>query len=109
MALHHAQAGEIVDLGPLGEGLKSAATAAIVKTEAFETIRLIVHKGDEIPPHEVRGATTFHCLEGRVRLGLPNSRLDLAAGQWVFLEGGATHSVTGLEESCVLLTILFAR
>src|SRR5690606_31570132 len=43
MATHRASPGEIVDLAPLGSGLKAARTTAIVKTETFEAVRLIVH------------------------------------------------------------------
>ena len=49
----------------------------------------------------------LHCLEGRVRLGLTDSVLELVAHQWIYLEGGTIHSVTGIEESSLLLTILF--
>lgn len=108
MAVHHAGAGEVVDLRPLGRGLSGARTTAIVKTEAFEAIRLIVPAGTEIPTHQVSGQMTLHCLEGAVRLGLAGSSLELAVGQWVYLDGGAKHSVKGIEDSSLLLTILFA-
>ena len=107
MALRRAAAGEIVDLQPFGPNLKEAGTAAIVKTDRFEAIRLVVRAGTEIARHQVPGPITLHCLEGRVRLGLESSALELAAGQWLFLEGGAPHSVTGIEDSALLLTILF--
>ena len=109
MAIHHAKAGEIIDLQPLGPALKDAKTTAIVKSETFEAVRLIVHAGANIAAHQVRGAIMLHCLEGRVRLGLSNSALELSAGQWMYLEGGASHSVTGIEDSSLLLTILFMR
>ena len=48
----------------------------------------------------------LHCLEGRVKLGLTESALELSAHQWIYLEGGTIHSVTGIEESSLLLTIL---
>ena len=107
MALRHAEAGEIVDLQPLGSRLGEARTAAIVKTESFEAARLIVRAGVEIARHQVPGPITLHCLEGRVRLGLPASEPELAAGQWLYLEGVVPHSVTGIEDSALLLTILF--
>jgi quercetin dioxygenase-like cupin family protein len=109
MAVHHAKAEEVVDLQPLGAGLKNAKTTAIVKAKTFEAVRLIVHAGDEIPAHQVAGAVTLHCLEGRVRLGLAASSIELSADQWVYLEGGARHSVTGIEDSSLLLTILFEQ
>lgn len=106
MALHHAKSGEIVDLRPIGHELKHAKTAAIVKSETFEVVRLIVHAGVTIPPHRVSGAVTLHCLEGRVVIGLADADLVLSAGQWVYFDGGASHSVKGVEDSSVLLTIL---
>jgi quercetin dioxygenase-like cupin family protein len=66
MSLHHARAGEVVDLRPLGPALKSAKTSAIVKSERFEAIRMIVRAGETIPSHKVAGNITLHCLEGRV-------------------------------------------
>jgi quercetin dioxygenase-like cupin family protein len=109
MAVYHAKAGEIVDLQPLGEALKDARTTAIVKSETFEAVRLVVHAGANIAPHQVPGPITLHCLEGRVLLGLTKSTLELSAGQWIYLDGGERHSLKGLEDSSLLLTILFDR
>jgi quercetin dioxygenase-like cupin family protein len=109
MAVHHAKAGEIVDLRPLGEDLKHAKTTAIVKSEIFEVVRLIVHAGANIPPHQVSGAIMLHCLEGHIVLGLIDTVLEMSAGQWVYLNGGVRHSVKGVEESSLLLTILLDR
>ncbi|MEK8125833.1 cupin [Methylocystis sp. IM4] len=83
MAIHHARAEEIVDLRPLGQDLKYAKTSAIVKSTIFEAIRLIVHAGANIPPHQVSGTVMLHCLEGRIILGLVERELEMSAGQWV--------------------------
>jgi len=107
MAVHHANAREIVNLQPLGAALKDAKTTAVVKTKMFEAIRLIVHAGTNMAAHQVPGPIMLHCLEGRVQLGLPESMLELSAGQWLYLEGGTRHSVIGIEDSSLLLTILF--
>jgi quercetin dioxygenase-like cupin family protein len=108
MALHRVKSGEVVDLQPLGAKLAGAKTAALVKTEVFEAVRLIVPAGREIASHQVSGPITLHCLEGRVVLGLVESSLELTAGQWIYLEGGAKHSVKVLEDSSLLLTIMFS-
>ncbi|WP_334129768.1 cupin domain-containing protein [Sneathiella sp.] len=107
MALKRAKAGEVVDLRPLGSQLKAAKTTAIIKEESFETVRLIVRAGQVIPPHQVAGNITLHCLEGRVVLGLTDAEVELSVGDWIYLDGGEAHSVTGLEDSSLLLTILF--
>jgi quercetin dioxygenase-like cupin family protein len=105
MALHHARPGEIVDLGPIGSGLTSARTAAIIKADHFEAIRLIVHAGAEIPQHKVSGEITLHCLEGHVELGIAPTPIALKANEWVYLEGGVPHSVKAIKDSSLLLTI----
>jgi quercetin dioxygenase-like cupin family protein len=109
MAIRHARAGEIVDLRPLGSALSNAKTTAIVKSDAFEAVRLVVPAGREIAPHQVAGKITLHCLEGRVLLELSNSAFDLSAGEWVYLDGGERHGLKGVEHSSLLLTILFDR
>lgn len=107
MALKHAKPGEIVDLRPLGDKLNGAKTSAIIKSELFEAIRLIVHTGTTIPTHEVAGNVMLHCLEGHVRLGLSDGDIDLKAGEWVFLDRWENYAISGVEDSCVLMTILF--
>lgn len=107
MALQHAKPQEIVNLRPLGAGLKNAKTAAIVKSEQFEAVRLIVLADAEIAPHKVPGNIMLHCLEGCVSLGLADAAIELKAGEWVYLAGGEMHSVKGIEDSSLLLTILF--
>ena len=107
MALKHAQPGEVVDLRPLGEHLAEARTSAIVRTSSFEAARLVLAAGSEIPTHKVAGRITLHCIEGRVELGLPDADVELVAGDWLYLDGGEPHSVRGVEDSSLLLTILF--
>ena len=107
MALHHASPGEIVDLRPLGSSLKDTRTTAITKSDRFEVIRLIVHAGSEIPSHHVSGNITLHCLEGHVELGLAQSTIELKAGDWIYLSRGETHSVKGIEDASLLLTVFF--
>ena len=107
MALKHAQAGEVVDLRPLGGGLADARTSAIVRTPTFEAVRLVVPAGTEIPTHKLPGRIMLHCLEGRVELGFSDNSAKLSAGDWLYLEGGEPHSVRGVEDASLLLTILF--
>ena len=107
MAIHHASPEKVFDLAPLGPKLKDARTTAVVKSEAFEVVRLVVHAGTDIKAHQVDGSITLHCLEGRALLGLPETSLELSAGQWVYLEGGVPHSLRGIEDTSLLLTILF--
>jgi len=107
MALKHAAAGEAVDLRPLGPRLSAARTHAIVRTSSFEAVRLVVPAGVEIPSHRVPGRITLQCIEGHAQLGLSDATIDLRAGDWVYLDGDEPHSVKGMEDASLLLTILF--
>ncbi|MCC2601154.1 cupin domain-containing protein [Sphingopyxis yananensis] len=105
MALQHAKSGEVIHLGTLAPERGATGTAALVKSDRFEAIHLVVPAGSTIPPHHVAGYLTLHCLEGRVTLG--PSDIELVAGDWVYLERGDQHSVQGIEDARLLLTILF--
>lgn len=109
MAREHVKSGEIVDLRPLGEKLAGTKTTALVKTGVFEAVRLIVPAGRVVAPHEVPGPITLQCLEGRILLDLPDTTLELSKSQWVYLDGGVRHSLKGLEDASLLLTILFGK
>ena len=49
----------------------------------------------------------LHCIEGEAELGLSTGARQMRAGDWVYLEGRAAHSVRGIEDASLLLTILF--
>ena len=103
----HAYPGMPVDLRPVGESLAEATTVALVKEETFEAIRMVVRKGHEIADHQVAGAITIYCLDGRIAFTARGETHDLKAGHWLFLLGNEPHSLLGIEDSSLLLTILF--
>lgn len=109
MAIPHAYPGMPVDLRPDGESPSEARTAALVKEGSFEAIRMVVPKGQEIPSHQVDGAITIYCIDGRVAFTARGATHELTAGQWLFLLGGESHSLIGIEDSTLLLTIIFPR
>lgn len=106
MAQPHAKPGQIVDLRPLGANLRSAKTTALIKEKQFEAVRLVVHEGAKIRPHAVGGNIMLHCLEGQVILGLSAGDVILEAGDWLYLNPGEMHALTGVMDSSLLLTIL---
>lgn len=106
MALHHASSGEIIDLSPLGPELKRSRTAALVKTDSFEAIRLVLRARDELPAHKISGKFTLSCIEGRIVLDLPENSLELSAQQWVYIDSGVPHALRAIEDSSLLLTIM---
>jgi quercetin dioxygenase-like cupin family protein len=104
MALHHVAAGEKVRLSSVASA--EAESAALVKNDAFEAVQLVLRSGDTIAAHSVPGFATILCVEGSVRLDAERP-VNLDAGEWVFLDRGERHSVSALEDSSLLVTILF--
>jgi quercetin dioxygenase-like cupin family protein len=106
MAIPHAQSGEIIDIRPLGPTLKTAKTTTLVKTRTLEIIRLVVGAGKNIPGHQAPGEITVQCLEGRVTFTAGDTTRELEPGQLLYLSGKVRHSLQGVEDASILLTIL---
>jgi quercetin dioxygenase-like cupin family protein len=106
MAVAHAKPGEPISVRPLGTALAGEKTTTLVKTVSLEVIRLVVPTGKEIPTHRVAGEVTVQCLEGRVAFTAGDHTRDLEAGQLLFLPGNEPHSVRGVENASLLVTIL---
>ena len=106
MAIPHAKSGEVIDIRPLGPALAQAKTTTLVKTKTLEIIRLVIPSGKDIPEHHAPGEITVQCLEGRVNFSTGDTRRDLAAGQLLYLSSEEPHSLHGLEDASVLVTIV---
>jgi quercetin dioxygenase-like cupin family protein len=109
MAIPHAKPGEIVDVRPLGSQLASAQTTTLVRASAVEVIRLVVQAGKEIPEHKAKGEIIVNCLEGKVAFTAFGKTQNLEAGKLLYLPTGEPHSVKGIENASLLLTILLLK
>ncbi len=108
MSIPHAAPGIPVDLRTQNEALSEAKTYALVKCEAFEAIRMVVPKNHEVcHGHEMDGPITVQCLEGTIALDVDGDQHSLKAGQWTFVPAGVPHTITGVEDSLMLLTVIF--
>jgi quercetin dioxygenase-like cupin family protein len=109
MAISHAKPGEIVDVRPLGSALPSAQTKTLVRAEQVEVIRLVVPAGKDIQEHKAKGEIVVQCLEGRVTFTAFGKTENLETGKLLYLPTGEPHSVKGIENSSLLLTILLPK
>jgi quercetin dioxygenase-like cupin family protein len=108
MATPHAGACLPVDLRPQGETLSEHKSHALVKNSAFEAIRVVIPKDHEVcHEHHMEGPITMQCLEGWISFTADGDKHSLKAGQWTYLPPGVRHTITGVENSMVLLTIIF--
>ncbi len=101
-----AKPGDKIDVRPLGTALASAYTGTLVRTSAVEVVRLIVRAGQEIPQHKAKGELIVHCLEGRVACTALGTTRVLEAGELLYLAAGEPHSLDGIEDASLLLTIV---
>lgn len=103
----HAYPGRPIDLRPEGASLAMATTFPLVKEEAFEAIRIVLRKDHEMAGHQVEGPITIYCLDGQIAFTSRGQTHDLRAGHWLFLLGNEPHSLRAIEDSSILLTVLF--
>lgn len=109
MSIPHANPGEIVDVRPLGSALATTETRTLVKTKAIDVIRMIVPAGKEIPTHKAKGEIVVQCLEGKIAFTACGKTQNLEVGQLLYLPTGEIHSLRGIEDGSLLLTILMAN
>ncbi|HEY5702729.1 MAG TPA: cupin domain-containing protein [Gammaproteobacteria bacterium] len=107
MATHHASPAEIVDLDTWANDIPNEQTKAIVKTEEMELARLVIPAGKEIPTHKVSGPIVVHCINGKIEFTAMGTTQMLISGQLLHLLPDEPHSLKAVEDSVVLLTIIF--
>ena len=106
MSLNHAASGELIDIRPLGAAMHDAVSTALVRTEDFEVMRLVLQKGKSIPEHQLLGEMTLQCLEGTVEVQAQGSTHHLSAGQLLYLQPNAPYALFALEDASLLMTML---
>ena len=105
MALPHAQPGQPIDISPLGAALTQSASHAILKTRAMELMRIVLRRGDAIPPHSTHGESTLMCIEGAVAIDAAGNSCELRAGQVILLPAGQDHGIRALQDASLLMTV----
>jgi quercetin dioxygenase-like cupin family protein len=105
MALSHAKPGQPIDIAPLGPALQRSASHAILKTRALELMRLVLRRGEAVPPHQVYGELTLLCLEGAVVVDAGGRSCELRDHQIVLLPAQQDYALRALEDSSLLMTV----
>jgi len=103
MALKHARPGDMIDLTTLTKD----KSIALVKHTRFEVMRVSLSVGQAMTPHKVPGPITVQCLKGKCIFSVGDTPHELTSGIWLYLEGGAMHAVEAIEDTQLLVTILF--
>jgi quercetin dioxygenase-like cupin family protein len=108
MAILHGGTSDIVNVIPPGGAVdRSKITATpLLKTPSLDVIRLDVPAGKDTANHTTPGDLTVLCLEGAVDVTAGGRTRRLAAGQLLYLAAGTLHSLRGIEDAAVLLTVV---
>jgi quercetin dioxygenase-like cupin family protein len=106
MAIPRAKPGEVVNLEHLSAAIPSSQTATLVKTDDVEVIRLVVAAGKEIPAHSAPGPLLVQCLQGKIAFTCLGQTHELEAGRLLHLAAHEPHSLRGIEDGVLLLTIV---
>lgn len=107
MATRHADPGEKVDLETWADDLPEARTKVIARTDRMELIRLFLPAGKELSRHQVPGPLTVHCLRGRAEFTAMGATQPLEPGQLLYLMPQEPHAVKAVEDTVILLTLIF--
>ena len=109
MAIPHAKPGEVFDVSPLGDAIADTKTSTLLKTDAFEVLRLNLPAGKIIAEHKARGEISVQCIEGRVTFTAMGKANELTAGKMPFLSAAEPHAVEALENSSLLVTLMLGN
>lgn len=106
MALPHAQPLDILNVAPLGTGLRQAVSTSLIKTDRLQLLHLVLTAHQDRPIHHVNDACTVHCLEGVVEVVMPGGTRRLQSGQLVVLPARQPHGLRARTDCAVLVTLL---
>jgi quercetin dioxygenase-like cupin family protein len=109
MAQAHAASGDIVDIRPLGAALPQHRTAAILKAEQLELLRIVLQAGQTLKQHSAPGEITVLCLEGEIEFSTSSGIHLMLAGQLIHLAAGEPHSLTAHQPASALVTMCLIR
>ena len=106
MALAHADLLDIINVAPLGEGLRDAVSTSLIKTNRIQLLHLVLRAHQDMPEHHVADECTIHCLVGDVEVVTPGGTRRLRPGTVLVLPAGQPHSLRARTDCAVLLTLL---
>ena len=109
MATPHARSGELLEILPFAETFPLEQSIALVRSEHFPVLRLVLPAGKIVPEHKVASVTLLQCIEGCLELTAHGKTQKMRSGHLVYLAAHEPHGWKALKDSQVLVTMLVAR
>lgn len=80
--------------------------SALYSDRQIKLVRLVLPAGKQIPAHRAPGDLTVYCVEGKVDFVVGTESHELSTGNLIYVPDQQQHSLTALEGSILLLTII---
>lgn len=84
------------------------AAKTLVKEGPLRVTLVTLRAGTSLQRHQVAGPSSIQALKGMARFETPAGTTVLPAGAMMVLDAGVTHTVTAMEDSTLLVSIVAA-
>ena len=81
------------------------SSKTLAKYPDFRIVLVLMKANTQMKEHHADGRISIHALQGKLRLHLPEQKVELSAGELMVLDHGIRHDLEALEESAFLITI----
>jgi quercetin dioxygenase-like cupin family protein len=81
------------------------SSKTLAKYPDFHIVLVLMKAGKKMSEHHVDARISIYAFEGRIRVHLPDQKVELAASEPMALEYAIPQDVDALEESALLITI----
>jgi quercetin dioxygenase-like cupin family protein len=81
------------------------SSKTLAKYPDFRIVLVLMKNNTQMKEHHADARISIHSLQGKIRIHLPDQKVDLTAGELMALDHGIHHDVEALEESAFLITI----
>ncbi len=81
------------------------SSKTLAKYPDFRIVLVLMKANTRMNEHHADARISIHSLQGRIRIHLPDQKVDLRAGELMALDRAIPHDVEALEESAFLITI----
>src|ERR1035437_394431 len=81
------------------------SSKTLAKYPDFRIVLVLMKGNTQMKEHHADARLSIHSLQGKIRIHLPDQKVDLPAGELMALDCVIRHDVEALEESAFLITI----
>ncbi len=81
------------------------SSKTLAKYPDFRIVLVLMKANTQMKEHHADARISIHSLQGKIRIHLPDQKVELPAGELMALDHGILHDVEAVEESAFLITI----